>query len=91
MTGILDTEGKLAGVFTDGDLRRILDAKVDIHTTDVAEVMTRRGKTTRADELAVEALNLMEAHKISALMVVDETNTPIGAFNMHMLLKAGVL
>ena len=91
MTGILDPEGKLTGVFTDGDLRRILDAKIDIHTTDVAEVMTRGGKTTRADELAVEALNLMEAHKISALMVVDKTSTPVGAFNMHMLLKAGVL
>ena len=91
MTGILDTEGKLAGVFTDGDLRRILDARIDIHTTNVADVMTRGGKTTRADELAVEALNLMEAHKISALMVVDENNTPTGAFNMHMLLKAGVL
>ncbi|WP_218310202.1 KpsF/GutQ family sugar-phosphate isomerase [Alteromonas antoniana] len=91
MTGILDTEGKLAGVFTDGDLRRILDARIDIHTTNVADVMTRGGKTTQADELAVEALNLMEAHKISALMVVDENNTPTGAFNMHMLLKAGVL
>ncbi|WP_414829859.1 KpsF/GutQ family sugar-phosphate isomerase [Alteromonas sp. H39] len=91
MTGILDTQGKLAGVFTDGDLRRILDAKIDLHTTNVEDVMTRGGKTTRADELAVEALNLMEAHKISALMVVDNSNTPIGAFNMHMLLKAGVL
>lgn len=91
MTGILDADGKLAGVFTDGDLRRVLDAKIDIHTASVADVMTRGGKTTKAEDLAVEALNLMEAHKISALMVVDGSNTPIGAFNMHMLLKAGVL
>ena len=53
--------------------------------------MTRGGKTTRSATLAVEALNLMEKHKISALMVVDENDHPVGAFNMHMLLKAGVL
>ncbi|MDO6475644.1 KpsF/GutQ family sugar-phosphate isomerase [Alteromonas sp. 1_MG-2023] len=91
MTGITDNSGKLSGIFTDGDLRRILDARTDIHTTPVANVMTRGGKTTRSGTLAVEALNLMEKHKISALMVVDEDDHPVGAFNMHMLLKAGVL
>lgn len=91
MTGVSGEDGKLVGIFTDGDLRRILDAKVDIHSTSVDKVMTRGGKVTRAHELAVEALNLMENHKISALMVVDEGFRPVGAFNMHMLLKAGVL
>jgi arabinose-5-phosphate isomerase len=91
MTGIVADDGTLLGVFTDGDLRRILDARVDLHDALVNDVMTKGGKTTRADQLAVEALNLMEAHKISALMVVDENRKPIGAFNMHMLLKAGVL
>ncbi|RDV28111.1 KpsF/GutQ family sugar-phosphate isomerase [Alteromonas aestuariivivens] len=91
MTGVIDKNSQLVGIFTDGDLRRILDAKVDIHATEVDQVMTRGGKTTRAQELAVEALNLMENHKISALMVVDEHHHPVGAFNMHMLLKAGVL
>ena len=91
MTGIVADDGTLLGVFTDGDLRRILDARVDLHDAVVNDVMTKGGKTTRADQLAVEALNLMEAHKISALMVVDENRKPIGAFNMHMLLKAGVL
>jgi arabinose-5-phosphate isomerase len=91
MTGIVADDGTLLGVFTDGDLRRILDARVDLHDASVNDVMTKGGKTTRADQLAVEALNLMEAHKISALMVVDENRKPIGAFNMHMLLKAGVL
>ena len=91
MTGITDEDNKLAGIFTDGDLRRILDAKTDIHSTPVAQVMTRGGKTTRAETLAVEALNLMEEFKINALMVVDENRQPVGAFNMHMLLKAGVL
>lgn len=91
MTGITDTNGALVGVFTDGDLRRILDQKMDIHSTTVEQVMTRNGKTTTAESLAVEALNLMENHKISALFVIDGDNTPVGAFNMHMLLKAGVL
>lgn len=91
MTGIVSDDNVLTGIFTDGDLRRILDAKTDIHTTPVAQVMTRGGKTTHAETLAVEALNTMEQFKITALMVVDENNAPVGAFNMHMLLKAGVL
>lgn len=91
MTGIVSNDGCLTGVFTDGDLRRILDARVDIHNAKVSEVMTQGGKTTRPDQLAVEALNLMENYKISALMVTDGERKPVGAFNMHMLLKAGVL
>ncbi|WP_217358060.1 KpsF/GutQ family sugar-phosphate isomerase [Alteromonas pelagimontana] len=91
MTAIVDDHQVMQGIFTDGDLRRILDAKVDIHATCVAQIMTRGGKTIGEEELAVEALNLMEMYKISALMVVDDNHIPIGAFNMHMLLKAGVL
>ena len=91
LTGIVDGEQHLLGVFTDGDLRRLLDARVDIHNTPVADVMTRGCKTSASEDLAVEALNLMEQFKITALLVVNEQNKPIGAFNMHMLLKAGVL
>ncbi len=91
MTGVIDKQERLIGIFTDGDLRRILDSRVDIHHTEVQKVMTSGGRTVHPDELAVEALNLMEAHRISALMVVDENQKPVGAFNMHMLLKAGVL
>lgn len=91
MTGIVDDNGSLAGVFTDGDLRRILDARVDIHNTSVDAVMTKGGKTISEAELAVEAINLMESFKISALFVTDKEQKPVGAFNMHMLLKAGVL
>jgi len=91
MTGVIDREGRLAGIFTDGDLRRILDDKADIHTTSIEQVMTRGGKTVFAQDLAVEALNTMENCKITALMVVDNERRPVGAFNMHMLLKAGVL
>jgi len=91
MTGVIAADGTLTGVFTDGDLRRILDARVDVHSATVEEVMTKGGKTTTAGQLAVEALNLMETHKISALMFTDDMRKPVGAFNMHMLLKAGVL
>lgn len=91
MTGIVDEFGKLTGIFTDGDLRRILDARVDLHDAKVSDVMTIGGKTTTPNQLAVEALNVMESFKISALMVLDDEHTPVGAFNMHMLLKAGVL
>jgi len=91
MTGVVTPDGKLTGVFTDGDLRRILDARIDVHSAAVKDVMTKGGKSTTADQLAVEALNLMETHKISALMVTDNQRKPVGAFNMHMLLKAGVL
>jgi arabinose-5-phosphate isomerase len=91
MTGIVDESGVLEGVFTDGDLRRILDARIDLHSASVSDVMTHGGKATFAEQLAVEALNLMENHKISALMVIDQRRKPVGAFNMHMLLKAGVL
>ena len=91
MTGIVDDKNTLVGVFTDGDLRRILDARLNLHTAKVAEVMTKGGKVAHPEQLAVEAINVMETFKISALMVVDEHRQPLGAFNMHMLLKAGVL
>lgn len=91
MTGIVDTQNKLLGIFTDGDLRRILDAKVDVHQTEVCEVMTRDCITTDADILAVQVLNLMEKNKISGLFAIDEQQVPVGAVTMHQLLQAGVL
>ncbi|MCZ6826297.1 MAG: KpsF/GutQ family sugar-phosphate isomerase [Gammaproteobacteria bacterium] len=91
MTAIVDKDGKLAGVFTDGDLRRSLDNAVDVHTTPIEQVMTKNGKTVRADMLAVEAVNLLETHKITALIVVDEDGKVIGALNVHDLLRAGIM
>lgn len=91
MTGIIDAQGKLVGIFTDGDLRRILDTPTDIHTTKVSEVMTVNGITVTPDILAVEALNLMEKHKINSLFAVDSSGKAAGALNMHMLLVAGVV
>ncbi|GAA0860224.1 KpsF/GutQ family sugar-phosphate isomerase [Aliiglaciecola litoralis] len=91
MTGIQDDDGILVGIFTDGDLRRVLDKRIDIHTTTVGEVMTTGSVTTHPQKLAVEVLNLMEEYKISSMIAVNDKNQPVGALNMHMLLKAGVV
>lgn len=91
MTAIVDSEGHLAGLFTDGDLRRALDAGADIRHTLIAEVMTREPRTIGADALAIEAAQLMESHKISGLIVVDEANRVVGALNIHDLLRARVV
>jgi len=91
MTAVLDDERRLVGIFTDGDLRRALDRNVDLRHASVADVMTRDGKTVTPDILAAEALHLMEESKINGLMVLDEKQAVVGAFNMHDLLRAGVV
>ncbi len=91
MTAVISADGELAGVFTDGDLRRTLDRGLDVHTTPMHEVMTRNCKTVGAHVLAAEALRLMEEFKINALLVVDKGGQLVGALNMHDLLRAGVV
>jgi arabinose-5-phosphate isomerase len=91
MTAIVDKKNRLTGIFTDGDLRRSLDDAVDIHNTKIDKVMTTGGKTIRADMLAAEAVHLMEAHKITGLIVVDDDNKVVGAMNIHDLFRAGVV
>jgi arabinose-5-phosphate isomerase len=91
MTVVLENDGRLAGVFTDGDLRRMLDRSMDVRQARIDEVMTVHGKTAKAEMLAAEALKIMEDHKISALVVVDDEDRPVGALNMHDLLRAGVM
>ncbi len=91
VVAVVDGQQRLLGVFTDGDLRRAVDQGVDIYHAKVAELMTRGGKTVGPDDLAAEALRLMETHKINALLVVDENKTVVGALNMHDLLRAGVV
>jgi arabinose-5-phosphate isomerase len=91
MTAVADAEGRLLGIFTDGDLRRTLDRDVDVRSARIAEVMTRNCKTIRADVLAAEAVRLMETNKINALVVVDARQRIVGALNMHDLLRAGVV
>jgi arabinose-5-phosphate isomerase len=92
MTAVIDADGHLLGVFTDGDLRRALDDEgVDLRGATVAEVMTRGPKTIGSDKLAVEAAQLMEKHQIHALLVVDGEQRVVGALNIHDLLRARVV
>ncbi|RBW48309.1 KpsF/GutQ family sugar-phosphate isomerase [Marinobacter sp. F3R11] len=91
MTTVVDATGAMTGIFTDGDLRRTLDKSIDVHTTPMRDVMTRNGRTIQSDQLAAEALNIMDELKINALPVVDESGALVGAINMHDLLRAGVL
>jgi arabinose-5-phosphate isomerase len=90
MTTVLNEQRELAGIFTDGDLRRALDRGIDVREADIASVMTRNCKTVGAEVMAVDALRLMQEHKISALVVVDAKKRVVGALNMHDLLRAGV-
>ena len=91
MTAIVDAQGKLAGVFTDGDLRRTIDHKIDLHDAVVRDVMTAGCKTVHPGMLAAEALQIMDSTKINALPVVNDGNELVGALNMHDLLRAGVV
>jgi arabinose-5-phosphate isomerase len=91
MTTIVNADGQMCGIFTDGDLRRTLDRSIDIHSTAICDVMTRNGRTIQEHQLAVEALNIMEEMKITALPVINREGMLTGAINMHDLLRAGVL
>lgn len=92
MTAIVDDDGHLQGVFTDGDLRRTLDDHgIDLRTTSVSQAMSRHPKVIVADKLAAEAAQLMETYKIHALLVVDEEQHVVGALNIHDLLRARVV
>lgn len=91
MTAVTDNKGQVVGIFTDGDLRRVIAQRVDVHTTKLAEFMTINCKTGRPDMLAAEILALMQRHKINALLITDNDQQLIGAVNMHDLLRAGVV
>ena len=92
ITAVVDDGDRLLGLYTDGDLRRTLDdAAIDLRATRIAEVMTRTPKSIGSDALAVEAAQMMEAHKINALLVVDGDGRVVGALNIHDLLRARVV
>ena len=91
MTAITGAEGKVTGVYTDGDLRRTLDLGLDPHSTPVSEVMTAGGKSISPGALAAEAAHLMEKHAIQGLLVIDEAGELVGALNFQDLLRAGVV
>ena len=89
MTAIVDASMHVLGIFTDGDLRRVLDRSADLRTTRMDQVMTRNPKSVSPGMLAAEAVHLMETHSITSLVVIDEGKV-VGALNIHDLLRAGV-
>ena len=91
MVAITDENNKVHGIFTDGDLRRSLDSKIDIHGTPMSEVMSRNYKTIEKDMLAIDSMKLMKQHKITHLLITDENKILLGAINIHDLLQAGIV
>lgn len=91
MTAIVDVTNKVIGIFTDGDLRRMLANNFDIHKTPIDVVMTTNCTVIQPEMLAAEAMLIMEQKKINALIVVDDNHRAIGALNMHDLIRAGIV
>ncbi|HYB65775.1 MAG TPA: KpsF/GutQ family sugar-phosphate isomerase [Steroidobacteraceae bacterium] len=91
MTVVVDADERILGVFTDGDLRRALEAQADVHATTMSAVMTPQPKTIGPRELAAEAVHLMELYRITALPVADADGRLVGALNVHDLFRARVM
>ncbi|PCK09524.1 MAG: D-arabinose 5-phosphate isomerase [Alteromonadaceae bacterium] len=91
MTTVVDSDNRLLGIFTDGDLRRCIDQNINIDTIAIEKVMTVSPLTINKDILAAAALNIMEKKKVTALVVENDDNTPIGVLHMHDLLRAGII
>jgi len=91
MTTVLDKNQQLLGVFTDGDLRRVVDQRININTAVIRDVITPGCKTVSKDMLAAEALKIMEDNKITALVIHNDKNEPCGVLHLHDILRAGVM
>ena len=91
MTAVVDGCGRLVGIFTEGDLRRLIERVGDIRQVIIADVMTRTPKTIAADELAAAAVKKLDEHHCNQLLVVDRDQRLIGALHMHDLMTAKVL
>ena len=91
MVAITDEQLKVQGVFTDGDLRRMLARELDPHITKVGDVMTRNGKTIQPQALAVEAVKMLQKYKVQGLLVIDDNSRLQGVLNFNDLLQAGVV
>ena len=91
MVAVVDGAGKLAGIITDGDLRRALQKGVDLLQMRVRECMMSTPKTIDGDALAARALEMMERHAITSLLILDAAGRPEGVVHLHDLLKAGVV
>jgi arabinose-5-phosphate isomerase len=91
LTAVVDADNHVVGIFTDGDLRRALDRNLDVRATAMSDVMTRSPRAIRPDELAAEAVLMMEKHSVNGLLVLDDAGRLVGALNVHDLLRAGVM
>jgi arabinose-5-phosphate isomerase len=91
MTAIVDAGRNVRGIFTDGDLRRALEKALNFENTTIADIMTPGPRTIRPEALAVEAVQVMERHKVNQLLVIDERGRLVGALNMHDLFRAKVI
>ena len=91
ITTVQNRQGRLTGVITDGDLRRILEKSTDIFHKTAVEVMTRSPKVITRDPLAAQAVQVMERHSITALVVVDAAGRPEGVVHLHDILKMGII
>lgn len=91
MTAVVDPDDRLIGVFTDGDLRRLLETSHDWKTVPISEVMHRTPHTVGPDQLAVEAVQVMEANRINQMLVVDAEQHLVGALHIHDLTRAKVI
>ncbi len=90
MTTITGKDGKLAGVITDGDLRRIFQRHENPLMMEVGGLMGKKPKTIKADKLAAEALRVLEDHSITSLVIIDDDDRPVGVIHIHDILKAGI-
>ncbi len=91
LTAIINADKQPVGVFTDGDLRRMFAKGIYTNSAKINDVMHHKPNTIHSNQLAIEAVDLMEHKKINALLVVDDAGKLVGAFNMHDLLKAKVV
>jgi arabinose-5-phosphate isomerase len=90
-TAVVDAEGRPLGIFTDGDLRRLIERGADLRTLSAAEVMHPRPRLVQADALAVEAAAVMEQHRVTSVLVVDAQGMLVGALNSNDLMRAKVI
>lgn len=91
MTTVLTPDRRVIGIFTDGDLRRAFAGQQDLRTLSIGDIMRREPRTIAPDQLAVEAVEMMEQHQINQLPVVDDRGILAGALNMHDLFRAKVI
>jgi arabinose-5-phosphate isomerase len=90
-TAVCDERGRVAGIFTDGDLRRLIETGADLRAMRAGDVMSATPKLIRASALAVEAAELMERHRVTGLLVVDDAGALVGAINSNDLMRAKVI